>query len=37
MLNVKKDIEENKLKNCYLLYGSESYLIKTYDERIRYL
>ncbi len=34
MLNVKKDIEENNLKNCYLLYGSESYLIKTYEERI---
>ncbi|MBE6008897.1 MAG: DNA polymerase III subunit delta [Lachnospiraceae bacterium] len=35
MLNVKKDIENNTLKNCYLLYGSEDYLIKTYEERIR--
>ncbi|MBQ2753299.1 MAG: DNA polymerase III subunit delta [Firmicutes bacterium] len=35
MLNVKKDIENNTLKNCYLFYGSEGYLIKTYEDRIK--
>lgn len=35
MLNLKKDIEENNLKGCYLLFGSEGYLIKTYEDRIK--
>lgn len=35
MLNLKKDIDENNLKGCYLLFGSEDYLIKTYEERLK--
>lgn len=35
MLNIKKDIKENKLKGCYLLFGNESYLIKTYEDKIK--
>lgn len=35
MLNIKKDIKEHKLKGCYLLYGSESYLVKTYEENLK--
>ncbi len=35
MLNLKKDIEENNLKKCYLIYGDEAYLIKTYEDRLK--
>lgn len=35
MLNLKKDIDENNLKGCYLLFGNEDYLIKTYEERLK--
>ncbi|MDF2821475.1 MAG: polymerase delta subunit [Clostridiales bacterium] len=35
MKNIKEHIKNNSFKNVYLLYGTESYLIKLYKNRFR--
>ena len=33
-LELKKQIQENKMSNCYLFYGSEDYLKQFYTNKI---
>lgn len=35
MKSINEDIKQHQLKNCYLLYGKERYLIRQYRDKLR--